>query len=264
MGDGQRATAEGPPAGRRRDEGRCGERSDGPGSCSVGARIHPRPPLPPFRHVLRCAVLLCADHYREWAADERCRGINYIDPSGGGGDGGEGGGGGYSKPVLQAQMAQARAAGATLIVVFVHWWVRWGGRVGGWEARKLPACACLTTSVSLLICALSPPAPLQGPQLGVAARAGAAAPGPRLCRLRRRHCVRTQVLRSLHSSRVPCFRFSCCWRLQRMQRSKLPFLLSNGVQRTPHPGHLDLQAAAHHHGRRRLHRRLRRRRSIPQ
>ncbi len=74
------------------------------------------PPLPQMPLPCRPTPLLArpshplADHFSDWAATEQRPGINYINPED------------YSPGTLRQQLSAASAAGADLIIVFIHWW----------------------------------------------------------------------------------------------------------------------------------------------
>ncbi|KAF6254501.1 hypothetical protein COO60DRAFT_314397 [Scenedesmus sp. NREL 46B-D3] len=64
----------------------------------------------------KVAFLSYADHYEDWAAGHDRPGINFIDPAS------------FKPEVLQQQVAAARAQGADLVLVFIHWGPNWRWR----------------------------------------------------------------------------------------------------------------------------------------
>lgn len=75
--------------------------------------------LVPNPQTTQCSTVparLPADHFEEWAATPERPGINYIDPVS------------FSPAAVQQQLAQARAAGADLTIVAIHWGSNWRWR----------------------------------------------------------------------------------------------------------------------------------------
>uniref|UniRef100_A0A383VAM1 Capsule synthesis protein CapA domain-containing protein n=1 Tax=Tetradesmus obliquus TaxID=3088 RepID=A0A383VAM1_TETOB len=67
----------------------------------------------------KVAFLSYSDHYEDWAAGPERPGINFIDPAN------------FKTEELQQQVAAARAAGADLVLGFVHWGPNWRWRPDG-------------------------------------------------------------------------------------------------------------------------------------